>query len=273
MTRKQARAIAQTIRARIGGVFLAATAIGCLGDGPSIEPQGSPAATDLPCEVETVLAARCWACHGDEPTSGLPSLTSAAALRAPSRSDPTQPVGAVALARMQASANAMPPLPAMAATATEIATIASWLEAGASSGSGCGSLCTSGSTWNGGDDGSPEMNPGMPCNRCHASDEGPRFSIAGTIYATAREPDLCNGAGSSSGAQIEIAGADGRLLRLVPNRAGNFFSEVRVAVPYRAKVVTPAGERVMTAEQTSGDCNGCHTPAGADGAPGRIVFP
>jgi hypothetical protein len=29
----------------------------------------------------------------------------------------------------------------------------------------------------------------------------------------------------------------------------------------------------MTAEQTSGDCNGCHTPAGADGAPGRIVFP
>ena len=274
MTRKRASAIAQTTRARIGVVLITATAVGCIGNGPGIEPQGSPPASDLPCEVETVLAARCWACHGETPMVGLPSLTSAAAWMAPSASDPSRPTGAVALARMQSTTtNAMPPPPAMAATAADIATIARWLDAGFPGGSGCGSLCTSGTTWTGGNDGSPNMNPGMPCKRCHESDEGPGLSIAGTVYATAREPDLCNGAGSSSGAQIVITGADGRLLTLVPNDAGNFFSERAVTVPYRAKVVTAAGERVMTAEQTSGDCNGCHTPGGTDGAPGRIVLP
>jgi len=29
----------------------------------------------------------------------------------------------------------------------------------------------------------------------------------------------------------------------------------------------------MTAPQTSGDCNGCHTQTGANGAPGRITLP
>ncbi len=74
------------------------------------------------------------------------------------------------------------------------------------------------------------MNPGMPCKRCHASEDGPGSSIAGTVYATVHEPDLCNGAGSSSGAKIVIApGADGRLLTLVPNGAGNFFSQYAAA--------------------------------------------
>ena len=70
-----------------------------------------------------------------------------------------------------------------------------------------------------------------------------------------------------------ITGADGRMLTLAPNGAGNFYSERAVAGPYRAKVVTAAGERAMTAQQTSGDCNSCHTPAGANGAPGRIMLP
>ncbi len=43
--------------------------------------------------------------------------------------------------------------------------------------------------------------------------------------------------------------------------------------PYRAKVTSAQGERAMAAEQTSGDCNGCHTTEGANGAPGRIVSP
>ena len=67
------------------------------------------------------------------------------------------------------------------------------------------------------------MNPGMPCIQCHASDEGPRFSIAGTVYPTIAEPDLCNGAASSSGAQVVITGADGRLLTLSPQWRGQLF--------------------------------------------------
>ena len=64
-----------------------------------------------------------------------------------------------------------------------------------------------------------------------------------------------------------------RVLSLGLNGAGNFFSEMAVAKPYHAKIVTGASVRAMTAEQTSGDCNACHTPAGANGAPGRIVLP
>lgn len=273
MTRKQGFAIAQTLR--VAAVLVVAAAIGCgKMDQSGLTPQGSPAATDLPCDVEMVFASRCWACHGRIPAPDLPSLTSVAALAAPSRLDPAQSVGTVAVARMQSTTIPMPPPPSAPATADEVATIANWIAAGSPVGTGCGPTCTSGRTWTGGLDGSQNMNPGMPCIRCHASDDGPRFSIAGTVYPTIAEPDLCYGAPSSSGAQVVITGADGRVLTLSLNGAGNFFSEMAVARPYHAKVVTAGGgERAMTAEQTSGDCNSCHTPSGATGAPGRILLP
>jgi mono/diheme cytochrome c family protein len=274
MTRKQLVATADAKRRCIGAVLAVVVALGCRTmDESGLTPQGSPAATDLPCDVETVFATRCWACHGRIPTPGLPSLTSVAALAAPSRLDPAQSIAAVAIARMQSTTIPMPPAPAAPSTAADIATVANWIAAGSPSGAGCGSTCTSGRTWTGGGEGSPNMNPGMPCIQCHASDEGPRFSIAGTVYPTIGEPDLCNGAPTSSGVQVMITGADGRTLTLNLNGAGNFFSEIAVARPYHAKVVTAGGERAMTAEQTSGDCNGCHTPSGASGAPGRILIP
>ncbi|HJX65368.1 MAG TPA: hypothetical protein VJ860_15605 [Polyangia bacterium] len=44
--------------------------------------------------------------------------------------------------------------------------------------------------------------------------------------------------------------------------------------PYTAKVVNGSGiERVMVSTASSGDCNGCHTQTGANGAPGRITLP
>ena len=221
------------------------------------------------------MSARCWACHGETPTTvGIPSLTSVAAFMAPSRTDPSQAIGAVALARMQSDHQ---PDAAAAGDGGDRRRDRGDLQLGRgrlSGGSGCSPICTSGKTWQEGNEGSPEMNPGMACIQCHAaSDEGPRFSIAGTIYPTAHEPDLCDGAPPASGAQVIITGADGRTLTLAPNAAGNFFSETAVAAPYRARVVTAAGERAMTAAQTSGDCNSCHSLAGANGAPGRIMLP
>jgi mono/diheme cytochrome c family protein len=232
--------------------------------------------TDLPCDVETVMASRCWACHGQTPMVGLPALTSIAAFTAMSKTDPSVTIGARALTLMQGTATPMPPVPASPATAAEITVISNWIAAGTPSGPGCGGpICTSGTTWTRGDDGSGDMNPGEACVGCHASTlgEAPVFSIAGTVYPTVHEPDLCNGAPQSSGAHVVITGADGRTLTLSPTAAGNFYSQMTVKMPYSAKVVTAAGERAMTATQTSGDCNSCHTQNGANGAPGRIMLP
>src|SRR6185369_17553767 len=57
--------------------------------------------------------------------------------------------------------------------------------------------CTSGMTWTRGDHGSSVMNPGRACLACHAANHGPAFTIAGTVYPTGHEPDLCDGAADS----------------------------------------------------------------------------
>jgi hypothetical protein len=58
------------------------------------------------------------------------------------------------------------------------------------------------------------------------------------------------------------------------NAAGNFYIEKgTLSTPYTAKVVSGSKTRAMSAAQTVGDCNTCHTAAGANGAPGRILMP
>ena len=117
------------------------------------------------------------------------------------------------------------------------------------------------------------MNPGKACIACHSSGEGPGFAIAGTVYPTGHEPDLCFG---TSMAQIIITDATGKTLSpVVPNSAGNFYlsATTTIALPYHAAVVANGKTRAMSAAQTSGDCNSCHTQNGANGAPGRITLP
>jgi len=135
--------------------------------------------------------------------------------------------------------------------------------------------CTSGTTWKGGNEGSSSMNPGLACISCHKSSggEAPTFSVAGTLYPTAHEPDLCNGFNGTAGAQVVVTGADGKSLTLTPNGAGNFSSSTSVKLPYQAKVVYMGQERAMVETQSTGDCNSCHTQNGASGAPGRILLP
>lgn len=121
------------------------------------------------------------------------------------------------------------------------------------------------------------MHPGLACIHCHTSggeEEGPRFAVAGTVYPTPHEPDDCNGAASSAGATVVVTDANGAEHRLTANGAGNFFLESRsFPLPYTAKVTYEGRERVMVAEQSDGDCNGCHTESGANHAPGRIFLP
>jgi len=133
--------------------------------------------------------------------------------------------------------------------------------------------CTSGTMWTQGNHGSDDMNPGRACITCHSMGDGPTLTIGGTVYPTAHEPDLCNGANGANGARVVITGADGQTLTLTPGASGNFNSRTRVMLPYRAKVTYMGRERAMAAMQTSGDCNNCHTQIGTTSAPGRILLP
>jgi hypothetical protein len=227
------------------------------------------------------------------------SLTTYAALTSPSKTDPTKTVAQEAVVRMQSATMPMPPAPLTHATAADINTIQQWVAAGTPksdcpAGADAGvvdagppipdpfsvaPVCTSKKTWTGGNRGSGSMNPGQACIACHSMGEGPRFAIAGTLYPTAHEPDLCNGVnGTTGGAQIVIVGADKKMVTVKPNSAGNFYYEGTIATPYQAKIVYMGRERAMIEPQTSGDCNSCHTqngsmPSGTLKAPGRILLP
>jgi mono/diheme cytochrome c family protein len=254
-----------------------------------------PIETDLPCGIAATLAAHCWTCHGSAPTPGTPtSLVSRADLAAPSAVDPVASYGERAVARMRALSMPMPPIGAPVPE-PEIAALETWIAAGMPADRctledpwATPIQCSSGRVWSGGNDESPEMRPGGGCVGCHAA-EAPekRFFAAGTVYATAHEPDDCDGADTGGRARVELTDATGRVFVIVPNAAGNFFLEPTsredlqpggaradaLVLPYTARVVLDGRERSMLAAQTSGDCNACHTLEGASGAPGRIVLP
>lgn len=246
--------------------------------------------TGLPCDIASTISARCTGCHFGG--AGAPSslaLTSYADLTMADPSDPSLTVAQQAVARMRDSAAPMPPVPASQVPESEIQAFEAWIASGYPTGA-CGDgdggvidaginpydtpeVCSSGTHWTSGNRGSSRMNPGQACISCHSAiGEGPRYSIAGTVFATAHEPNNCNG--SSAGATtIVIRGANGAELTLSPNAVGNFYSYASVVRPYTAKVVRDGVERVMSTAQTNGDCNTCHTLEGASSAPGRIMLP
>jgi hypothetical protein len=135
--------------------------------------------------------------------------------------------------------------------------------------------CASGKAWEGGDEESPLMDPGQDCIACHASEhEGPKFVIAGTVMGASDDDDNCNGLG---GVKVEITDADGQVITLTTNDAGNFYAEEKdttIALPYTAKIIGPSGKtNQMSTAQTTGACNSCHTAKGVNSAPGRIFIP
>jgi hypothetical protein len=130
-------------------------------------------------------------------------------------------------------------------------------------------VCAGGLLWTGGDSGSPNMHPGVTCIKCHAENDGPSFTLAGTVFAS-NEPDDCLGAKDTS---IVVTGSDGKSIKMAANEAGNFYSNLALAVPYRAMIVSGGKTKVMAGEQVMGDCNSCHTEKGSNGAPGRITLP
>jgi hypothetical protein len=138
--------------------------------------------------------------------------------------------------------------------------------------------CSSGTT--GTSSNNANMQPGSSCRTCHVlggSASGKTWDIAGTVYATAHEPDMCNGT-SMSGVTIEITDATGAKTSIAVNGVGNFyhadlFGFGKIPTPYTAKVIYGGKERAMFTPQTEGDCDSCHTESGTKSAPGRIMLP
>lgn len=276
--------------------------------GPNIDPKTSgPSATeptvsgtskssDLPCEVATFIDTHCAECHSTKPRGGAETtLTTYAALTADYDG---RSLAEVALERMKDDAEPMPPDGLL--SKSDFAAFAKWVEDGMPQGScegldGPGDIkltCTSGKFWTEDEDeGSKEMSPGKACITCHTKESGgkfrdhdededddddddddaPLFTAAGTVYETRHEPDDCYGLGDGT-TKVVIIGADKKELTLIPNRAGNFFTEAAIKLPYTARVERNGKKLKMTTPQKNGDCNSCHTAEGGD-APGRITAP
>jgi hypothetical protein len=245
----------------------------------------------LPCDIAAILSSYCTSCHGSPPTAGAPmSLLTYAELTATKNG---QSYAAISLARMQSTSAPMPP--GGGVSAAELAAWQAWVSAGTPMGS-CGGVdagppdttftdpashTCDGSMTNHTCNGSQRMNPGEACISCHNSnacggENGPFFSLAGTVFARGHVPDDCRTSQTTvdlTQAQVIITDANGGTHTLSVNSAGNFSSQSTIAKPYHAKVVYQGRTRAMAAAQTDGDCNTCHTENGTNGAPGRVALP
>ncbi len=138
--------------------------------------------------------------------------------------------------------------------------------------------CTTMTFYDGGDgDG---MDPGWSCANCHVphgAAPAHTFDVGGTVYATAHEADDCNGV-DVSGVNVVITDESGTDHALPVNAVGNFYHDdalgsLSFAGPLMARVEYGGQVRKMLTPLTTGDCNSCHTPEGAENAPGRITLP
>jgi hypothetical protein len=109
--------------------------------------------------------------------------------------------------------------------------------------------------------------------------KGPVDGFMGTVYPSLHEAKLCTVPlfGYQSGVTVEIldsAGTVAQTFQVSGTTDGNFHGgPVGMPSPYRARVkVNGTTTSEMTTLQTDGDCNTCHTPLGANGAPGRIHY-
>lgn len=286
-----------------GCVIVLAAAAGCYtapgagstGARPATTTESSPtetasaeAAADLPCDVASVLASTCNSCHGATLKEGVKShLLSHADLTASLGGGSSSTIADLCIARMKDKLQPMPP--SSVATDAAIATLEKWVAAGMPAGtcSAVGidystpSVCTSNKRWTKGDNhGDEEMTPGQACVACHKQvneREARIYTVAGTIFPTAHEPDDCYGSRDGK-TQVIITDATGKTFTLDVNAAGNFMDTSAMKKPLHAKVKRGNAVYEMITEIKDGDCNGCHTETGradegAEYAAGRIVAP
>lgn len=74
----------------------------------------------------------------------------------------------------------------------------------------------------------PLMDPGMACIECHTATFGPTHLVAGTVFWSTHEPDLCPGvdgtAGEAAGIQVVVVDATGDVSVIPVREDGNFYA-------------------------------------------------
>jgi len=250
---------------------------------PATADGGASAATGVPCDVATMLAANCTGCHSDPPVpSALAGLVTYADLMATAHEDATKNEAQLSLARMQNSSSPMPPSGIL--PATDVTTLQNWVNAGFPKGS-----CASG-TGDGGaapppppsvfanapafapKTGPNTHNAGQNCMRCHAGGGGdaPQFEFGGTLYDASGNP--------VSGAEVRFVDANGNATSVNTGPAGTFYkSGAGFAGPAHVGVRNATStQNMFTALQsgsqppasTGGACSACHcTGTGCTVAP------
>jgi hypothetical protein len=98
----------------------------------------------VPCNVQQVLQAHCWTCHGVNSMFGAPTVVTASGFRATSKKDPTKTIGQLAAIRVQDPTQRMPPAGNPELSAGDIAIIQAWANAGNPAGAACAAAPGSG---------------------------------------------------------------------------------------------------------------------------------
>ena len=102
--------------------------------------------------------------------------------------------------------------------------------------------CTSATYWTKGTRPSPDMEPGRACIACHSVNNGPLFTVAGTVYPTGHEPDDCYGT-AAAGAVVTVRDSTGKEFSFTANSpAGNFFGSPTLVFPITARVTVGGSE-------------------------------
>jgi len=115
----------------------------------------------------------------------------------------------------------------------------------------------------------PSMLPGEDCLLCHNGSRATAWTVSGTVYSDPNAPSYAG----EEGAQIIVTGADGKVLTLMSNSVGNFYTAEEIAKPFAVVVQRGSFKMVMTAPPSSGACSSCHTVPAVAGAPGRLFVP
>jgi cytochrome c553 len=112
---------------------------------------------------------------------------------------------------------------------------------------------------------SGQHNPGTTCMSCHgAGGNAPRFTMGGTLYATAA------GGAPVVGATITVRDASGQSIDVVSAQNGNFWIVQAVTYPVTVYASSCPTVQPMIATSATGDCNSCHA---AGVGPGTVHLP
>lgn len=112
------------------------------------------------------------------------------------------------------------------------------------------------------------MLPGSDCLACHTRGSGVRADVwtaGGTIF----EAD--DGLAPASGVTVRITDDEGRVVELLSNAVGNFYTRSALTPPLTAEVERDGEVLTMTTPVPDGGCNACHACEGAAG--GKLYAP